>query len=177
MPPHKQITATSEAPMPRDTLTMAQVLALIAATPPSIAMLTTALAPAQLRTSPTPDEWSANDVLAHLRACADVWGGYIATILVEDTPTLRAINPRTWIKRTDYPESAFQPALRAFTEQRAALLATLQALPEEGWARGALVTGGGSPRWTTVLDYGERMARHERAHVKQLRRIVDMLSG
>jgi hypothetical protein len=163
--------------MPRDTLTIAQVLALIAATPASIAMLTAGLAPAQLRFSPTPDEWSSNDVLAHLRACADVWGGCIATILVEDTPTLRAINPRTWIERTDFPELAFRPSLRAFTEQRAALLRTLEALPEEGWAREAIVTGGGSPRGTTVLDYGERMARHERAHVKQLRRIVHTLRG
>ena len=163
--------------MPRNSLTIAQVLALIATTPPSIAMLTTGLAPAQVRISPTPDEWSSNDVLTHLRACADVWGGCIATILIEDTPTLRAINPRTWSKRTDYPELAFQPSLRAFTEQRAALLATLGALPAEGWAREAIVTGGGSPRGTTVLDYGERMARHERAHVKQLQRIVHTLRG
>jgi hypothetical protein len=37
--------------------------------------------PAELLATPGPDEWSANDVLAHLRACSDVWGGHIAAIL------------------------------------------------------------------------------------------------
>src|SRR5438270_1388745 len=99
--------------------------------PQRIAALTGYLEPAQLRTAPGPDEWSANDVLAHLRSCADVWGDCIAVILAEDRPTLRAIDPRTWIKRTNYPDLDFRPSLQAFTEQRAALLAVLEALPPE----------------------------------------------
>ncbi len=60
--------------MPTKSVTIEQVLALVAATPHRIAALTADLAPAQLHTTPNPGEWSANDVLAHLRACADVWG-------------------------------------------------------------------------------------------------------
>src|SRR5690348_494140 len=58
--------------VPNSSLTIEQMLALLAAAPPRLAALTTDLAPAQLRTAPTPGEWSANEVLAHLRACADV---------------------------------------------------------------------------------------------------------
>jgi hypothetical protein len=103
------------------------------------------VAPTDLRTAPADGEWSVNDVLAHLRACADVWGGCIATILAEDDPTIRAINPRTWIDRMDYRELEFAPSLRAFTEQRAALLRVLAPLPPEGWSRAATVTGRAGP--------------------------------
>ena len=57
-----------------------QVLTLLAATPRHIGELTAGLAPARLRTRPGEDEWSANEVLAHLRACADARGGAILTI-------------------------------------------------------------------------------------------------
>lgn len=46
--------------------------------PQRISAVTAPLSPAQLRTAPKSDEWSANDLLAHLRSCSDMWGGYIA---------------------------------------------------------------------------------------------------
>ena len=161
--------------MPSDALTSAAVLAILATTPSRLATATTGLTLAQLQTSPAADEWSVSDILAHLRACADVWGGCIAAILADDTPTLRAVNPSTWITRTHYRTLAFEPSLRAFTEKRTTLLTTLDALPAEGWARVAIVTGGGSPRATSVRDYGERMARHERAHVHHIQRLAHTL--
>ena len=103
---------------------------MLAQTPTCIAVLTEGLPPAQLRTAPSADEWSANDVLAHLRSCADMWGGYMRRILAEDRPTIRVVNPRAWIKQTDYLELEFAPSLRAFTTQRAALLAILEPLPQ-----------------------------------------------
>ena len=74
-----------------------QLLTLLAAAPSHIVAATADLNATQLRAAPAPEQWSANDVLAHLRACADVWGGCIATILAQDEPTFRAVNPRTWI--------------------------------------------------------------------------------
>jgi len=159
--------------VPSGSLTIEQILTLLASTPPRLAALTAGLAPAPLRTAPDLGEWSANDVLAHLRACADVWGNCIATIITEDTPTLRAVNPRTWIKQTDYLELAFQPSLRSFVTQRADLLAVLKPLPHEGWSRAATVTGAGKVLERTVLFYAQWLARHERPHVRQIERIVN----
>jgi hypothetical protein len=161
--------------VPGKPLTIEQVLALLAETPMRIADLTTGLAPAQLRAQPGEDEWSANDVLAHLRACADVWGGCIMAMIAEDASTLKAVNPRTWIKTTDYPDLAFGPSLRAFAAQRADLLAVLQPLPHEGWFRAATVTGAGRPLQRTVLFYAEWLATHERSHIKQVQRIVNAM--
>jgi hypothetical protein len=49
-------------------LTIEQILTLLAETPSHITALTAGLAPAQLHTAPSPGEWSARDVLAHLLA-------------------------------------------------------------------------------------------------------------
>ena len=158
--------------MPERSLTTEQILTMLAATPPRIAALTAGLGPAQLHTSPNHDEWSARDVLAHLRACADMWGSCIVAMLAEDRPTIKAVNPTTWIKKTDYLEQDFQPSLQAFTTQRAELLAVLEPLPPEGWSRAATVTGAGRVLERTVLFYAEWLARHERPHVKQIERTV-----
>ena len=131
------------------------------------------MAPAQLWTAPNRGGWTATDSFAHLRSGADVWGDCIRAILAEDRPTLRAVDPRTWIEGTDYLALDFRPSLRAFTEQRAALLAVLEPLPPEGWSRPATVTGAGRPLERTVLSYAQRLARHERPHVRQVERVVD----
>lgn len=161
--------------MPRRSLTSEQVLTMLAATPPRIAALTAGLPPAHLQTAPKHDGWSANDVLAHLRACADMWGTCIAAMLAEDTPTLRAVNPTTWIRKTDYREQEFQPSLHAFTTQRADLLAVLEPLPPEGWSRAATITGAGKVLERTVLFYAQWLAGHERTHFKQIERIVNTM--
>lgn len=161
--------------MPRKILSIEQALALLAQTPPRIAEITAGLTTAQLHSSPGPDKWSANEVLADLRSCADVWGNCMKTILDQDTPTIRALNPRTYIKQTDYPKQKFHPSFRAFAKQRAALLAVLKPLPPKSWSRKATITGAGSPLVLTVLSYANRMAIHERAHLKQFQRIAGPL--
>ncbi len=162
--------------MPSRPLTSAQVLTMLAATPPRITALTAGLGPAQLHTAPAPDEWSANEVLAHLRACADMWGKYIVEILSEDRPTIKAVNPTSWIKKTDYREQEFKPSLQAFTTQRAGLLAVLKPLAPDAWSRMATVRGAGKPRERTVYTYAQWLANHERSHIKQVERIVRIIA-
>lgn len=162
---------------PRTALTIEQVLALLAETPSRIAAATSGLSEAQLHRSPERGEWSANEVLAHLRACADARGEPIRIMLAEDHPTFRAINPRTWIKETNYLDLEFRPSFRAFSRQRAGLLTLLRQLPRRGWSRAATVTGAGAPLERTVLFYAQWVATHERPHVKQVERIVNMVRG
>ena len=157
----------------RTTMAPEQALALLAEAPRRIAALTKGLTEAQLHRAPARGEWSANEVLAHLRACADTRGEAIRTILASDHPTFRAVNPRTWLKETDYLELEFRPSLRAFTRQRAALLGILRPLTPRGWSRAATVTGAGRPLERTVLDYADWVAVHERPHLKQLADIVE----
>ena len=154
-----------------------EIVRLLAAAPAHLAELAEGLSPAQLLMSPAPSEWSARDVLAHLRSCSDMWGKYIAQILREDHPTIKAVNPTTWIKQTNYCELAFRPSLEAFTAQRAELVALLKPLPTEAWSRTALVRGAGKPLERSLSGYAQRLAKHERPHVKQIERIAARLRG
>jgi hypothetical protein len=158
-----------------DEMTVEQILRLLAATPVRMAEMVEGLTPVLLRGRLGPDEWSATEVLAHLRACADMWGGAIATILAGERATIRAINPRTWMTQTDYPALEFQPSFQAFRTQRAELLAVLEPLPPGDWLRSATVTGAGKPLVRSVQDYAQWLARHEQPHIKQIGRIVRTL--
>ena len=161
--------------MPGKYLPIEQILAILRETPARFAALTTGMTPVQLRTPPGPGEWSANEVLAHLRACNDMWGGAIREILIRDRPTIKAINPRRWIEQTDYRQQGFQPSLRIFIAQRAKLVSVLESISQKDWSRTATVTGAGKPLQLTVLSYADRMARHERPHVSQIERLAETL--
>jgi hypothetical protein len=124
-------------------LPIKRIRALLAAGPSHIAEFTTGLTETQLHAAPGPGEWSGNEVLAHLRSCSDVWGSCIVTIISQATPTIRAVNPRTWIKSTSYLEQKFQSSLQAFTAQRVELLAVLEPLKPRIWSRSATITGAG----------------------------------
>lgn len=152
--------------------TTEQILTLLAATPSRLASLTECMATAQLVAPPEPGEWSARDVLAHLRACSDMWGEYILQILNKDRPTIKAVNPTTWIKKTNYRDLEFKSSLEAFTTQRAELLAVLKPLAPNAWSRTALVTGAGKPRERSVYTYALWLTNHEQSHVRQVERIV-----
>ena len=161
--------------MPRVRLEIGEILGQLAATPEQIAQLAESLDPEMTTSAPDANAWSVNDVLAHLRACADVWGDSIAAMLAGDQPRIKAINPRSLFDRTGYRELTFAECLQAFADQRVALLGELNALPESGWAASAVFYGMGSPVERSVLSQSERMVLHERAHIDQIRRAIAIL--
>jgi hypothetical protein len=161
--------------LPKTFLPVEQILRILAETPPRLAHLTAGLGHDALHSAPRQGEWSANEVLAHLKACSDVWGKTILSAIVEDQPSMRGINPRTWIRTTDYLELEFADLLKVFTEQRSRFLPMLQKLPPEGWQRTVTLLAGGQAYEQTVLRNADGMARHERAHLKQIERILDGL--
>ncbi len=161
--------------MAKKALPVENILTLLKNNPVTIAKLSADLTPKQLRELPPEGGWSAVEVLAHLRSCADVWGDCLVTILAEDRPTIRAINPTTWIKNTNYPDLEFHPSFLAFTTQRAELLPLLESIAPEDWLRRATVTGAGRPLERTVQFYAQWLARHERSHLKQFKNIANKM--
>jgi hypothetical protein len=116
--------------------------------------------------------WSANDILAHIRSCADVWGNSIESMLAEDTPMLPDIHPRQWIKETNYPQLPFHESFQAFIKQRKRLLITLRKLSFEDWSRAAMIAG----RKHTVFTQARRMAKHEKQHCEQIEGLLQSAS-
>jgi hypothetical protein len=67
-------------PTPADAAEIEQILAWLDQTPRRIAELVQEHTQERLQARPDPETWSANDILAHLRACADVWGKSIRVL-------------------------------------------------------------------------------------------------
>ena len=122
----------------------------------------------QLHHQPDPKTWSANNILAHLRACADVWGETIEAMLAQETPTLRHISPRTYLKKTNYPRISFDESFTAFLQQRQTLLKTLQGLAFLDWSRDAII----KDRQHTIFSQCRRMALHEQGHCEQIEALL-----
>ena len=158
--------------MPRRPLSTEQILSILHETPDRLGAMTDGLTEAQLRTRPEPEEWSVIEIVAHLRSCADVWSDAMHSIVATSHPTIRAVNPTTWIEHTDYRQLGFAVTMQAFRTQRRALLALLEPLPARGWTRSATVLGAGTPLELTVHSYAERLARHERTHWRQIAKTV-----
>lgn len=148
------------------------VLELLQATPRRIIALVEGRSGEELARKPSPDSWSVNDVLVHLRACADVWGGSILTMLAQRNPAIRYLSPRTWLRNNPYPETEFHPSFAAYSASRERLLEVLRGLPPDGWLRGASVRASTQVRRETVFTYAGRIARHEAVHCEQIARIL-----
>ena len=161
----------------RIVLTREEILALLEETPERIATATAGLSATRARMATKSGEWSLNEILAHLRACADVGADAIARILAEDHPTLTAVDPRVHVTETDYRRVSFESSLRAFARQRARSLAALRRLTPTDWSRGARVIGRSRTREESVLSYAHWLARHERAHYPEIERLARRVSG
>jgi uncharacterized damage-inducible protein DinB len=116
--------------------------------------------------------WSANDILAHLRSCADLWTHSMYAMLAENEPQFSDIDERKWTKITRYAELPFEESFQAFVLQRKNLLRVLQVLPFKSWERSAIIFG----RKHTVFTQTRRMAKHEAEHMEQLESLLAELA-
>jgi hypothetical protein len=150
-----------------------RILELLIQAPPRLEKATRGVETTRLTLRSDGEPWSVSDILAHLRACADVWGNSIIAMITLDNPTLRYVSPRSWMKKPKYQEQAFDAALASFTQERQTLVETLAELDEAAWQRRGTFTGV-SPRQRdqTVLSYCERIVSHEQTHLDQIEALL-----
>ena len=154
--------------MVRNSLRPDEILEILESTPAGLAAATVGLRAVEKAAAPRAGEWSLVELLAHLRACADVWGGAMTVIAEGEQRGIRAVNPLTSVERTDYRSLPFDASLQAFTRQRQDLLPRLLRLAPAEWERTAVVTGAGRPLQRSALFYGRWLAGHERSHRRQI---------
>lgn len=135
-------------------------LGILSETPQRIGKVAKGLDEARLQFKADSKSWSANDILAHLRSCADLWTHSIYAMLAENEPVFSDINERKWAKVTRYVDVPFEESFQAFSLQRANLVRVLKALPLESWERPAIIF----ERKHTVFTQTRRMAKHEQEH-------------
>ena len=148
------------------------VLTALSDTPKQIVRLSRGCSEQQLHRKPEADAWSAREIVAHLRACAEVWGKSIERMLAEEHPTIRYVSPRGWIKKTDYVQQSFRDSLTVLSRGRVTLVEALSGLDAIDWSRGATFTATTLGREASVLSYSKRIADHEAKHLSQLQRTL-----
>lgn len=154
-------------------LSVDEIMAILPASVPRIAALIDGLGEDQLRALPEPGEWSANDLLAHLRASQDVLGRNIMRIVQEERAAWRRLSPREWQRKSGYNGSEFAPAFEAFATARTELLSVLEAMRPADWERVAVVTlAPGRTVEQSARFFGDWLAAHERAHLAQMERAI-----
>lgn len=142
---------------------IAKHLDTIARTPELLKVMSAGFSDAQLATAPDDTSWSPLQILAHLRACADLWSYSIFAMLAESSPSLALIDARRWAKMLLVNPLPFHEALHLFTVKRGELVQVLQCLKFEDWSRSASI----GDRDHTVYSQVRRMALHEASHMAQ----------
>ena len=143
-------------------------LKILEETPQKLLILTKDVDAVRLQRKSDKNSWSVNDILVHLRSCADVWTHSIYAMLAENEPVLPDINERKWAKATGYMDVPFSESLQAFSSQRNNLSRVLKALPFESWERSAIIF----ERKYTVFTQTRRLAKHEKEHVEQIESLL-----
>jgi hypothetical protein len=148
------------------------VIARIAAVPARIERATTGWTIAQRTTPPTPTDWSAADILAHLRAADEIVTARFIMMLVRENPFFLAFDERAWARTAGYAQADFVTSLHLYTLRRSELVAVLRRVAPTDWQRRATheVTG----EFTLaagVLGFVE----HEEEHCCQLEALAKVV--
>ena len=120
----------------------------------------------RLKTPPASKEWSAAEIMGHVRGAAEVWTRSIHDMITRDSPQLTYVAPRDWVKKQQYMKLSFAENLEAYRAERENLMRVLQGLTLAQWNRSATFVG----KFNTFTVFGEvrRMALHDLDHCDQL---------
>lgn len=157
--------------MPRIKITPAEIekhLTLLDQTPMRIAAACSDLDEIILHNSPNSQEWSATQILGHLRACEALWSFSIYAMLAYAQPMLPLLDERQWARTARYERFKFHESFQAFSLKRGELLGVLRPSPLESWTRTADMGG----RIYTVFSQVRRMALHEDEHCQQMETLL-----
>lgn len=147
--------------------TVDQLLGRLAESPVRIVRAVAGMSNEQLSTAaPASDaDWSAAEVLAHIRASDDIISYRAYAILTRDNPPLADYNERRWAEVAGYAQEPFHESLRVFTLRRAELVNMLRQARLEDWQR----VGAHELRGTvTLLGMMVYLVEHEEEHCAQL---------
>jgi hypothetical protein len=152
---------------------ISRILALLIQAPLRLEKVTRDVQTMRLHLRSDGEPWSVNDILAHLRACADVWGNSIMAMITRDNPILPYVSPRSWMRKPSYLEPEFAAALASLSQERQKLVKVLVDLDEAGWVRrGTFTRTSPRQRDQTVASYCERIVNHEQAHLEQIEALL-----
>lgn len=123
---------------------------------------------------PAKHEWSAAEVLLHVRASDAICAPRLVQVLLRDGVTLPAFDERAWAALISGARVPIPDQLDAFAVTRQELVAVLSVLDADAWTRVGEHEVRGRVR---LLDLAGDMTRHEAEHRQQLAALVAVAAG
>jgi len=124
----------------------------------------------KLSRRPDDKNWSAREVICHVRDTEESFMMRFLTMMAMDEPKFLPVEPDRWAVERQYQRNDIQEALTAFKSQRDETLRFLRGLKPEQWERGGIHATRGK---MTLKDFVELMAWHDDNHLDQIKRALD----
>jgi uncharacterized damage-inducible protein DinB len=125
---------------------------------------------AQLTKRPDPTNWSAKEVICHVRDTEESFMMRFLSIMAMDDPKFLPVEPDRWAVERQYQRNDVPEALAALKTRREETLRFFRGLKPEQWERGGIHATRGR---MTLKDFVELMAWHDDNHLDQLKRALD----
>jgi uncharacterized damage-inducible protein DinB len=125
---------------------------------------------AVLSKRPDGKNWSAREVVCHMRDTEESFMQRFQLLLTMDEPTFLGVEPVRWAEERLYGRNDAGEAVVAFRKRRDESLAFLRHLKPEQWERAGVHATRGR---MTVKDFVGLMAWHDDNHLDQLKRALD----
>ncbi len=149
---------------------VAQRLGRLARTADEIAAAIKGQNDAALSRRPDEKNWSAKDVVCHLRDTEEGFAGRFEMIVAMDEPKFLGIDPDRWAEDRQYARNDAAQALAAFRRRREENIAFVGKLSATELRRGGVHATRGR---VTIDGFVAMMAWHDDNHLDQLRRALE----
>jgi uncharacterized damage-inducible protein DinB len=144
-------------------------MARLARTADDFAAAITDVPDAALARRPDGTNWSAKEVICHVRDIEESFMARLQAVMLMDEPKLLPVEPDRWAADRQYQRNDAAEALDSFRTRRDESLKFLHGLKPAQWERGGLHATRGR---MTIRDFVGLMVWHDDNHLDQLRRAL-----
>jgi hypothetical protein len=135
----------------------------------TLARLLKGVPAARLRKRPTPEQWSAIEILAHLADSEIVVGWRVRAILGAPGSPIAAYDQEAWAAAGHYEKRFPQECIEQFRAVRKANLLLLNSLTPEQWQLHGVHSERGNESIERIVTL---IAGHDLNHIRQIQRLV-----
>jgi hypothetical protein len=144
-------------------------LKMLAGTPRRVERLAGGATAKQEASRPSPEKWSAREIVCHLADCELVYGQRYRKIIAEPGAALVAFDQDAWAGNLQYRAQPVKGTLAVFKALRGGNIALFKRIPRAAWNQ-----AGNHPHYgvLTLRQLVVHMADHDRNHLAQLERLL-----
>ena len=122
---------------------------------------------AELDARPSPDEWTAREIVHHLADSEMTSAIRLRRLLVEDAPVINGYDEVAFARMLHYADRPIGPALEALAAARGTTAQLFGRMTEADWARAGTHSESGA---YSADDWLQIYAAHAHDHAEQIRR-------